>query len=279
MPEDASTSLPYSTLALNAIVSTLSALPQVESIALGGSRAAEASDAHSDYDIYTFTTAPVPTEIRQDLATRFDSAPEIENTWWGESDYWGDGTTWYDVMFWSAADFEAGLHRVIQNHQPPTGYSTAFWFTMRNATPLFDRSGWLAGIKDLAETPYPDALADAIIRHNHPLLRTIHTSYRSQIALAVDRRDPVSVNHRITEMLASTFDILFAHARALHPGEKRQLDALARLDTIPDSLGDRIREVLVSSGESGYPRLLPAIDALCDELDVVTASQWTSHSR
>jgi predicted nucleotidyltransferase len=255
------------THALDEIVQRFSSLPQVEAIAIGGSRAAGAGDARSDYDIYTFVTAPVPPDLRLDLAEAFDPQPEIGNDWWGESDYWGDGDTWYDVMFWDVTDFERGLRRVIEQHRPSTGYSTAFWYTMRNVAPLFDRDGWLASVKDLAATPYPDALADAIVRHNHPLLRTIHTSYRAQIARAIDLDDPVSVNHRITELLATTFDILFAVARQLHPGEKRQLDVLARLNQIPASLGGRIRDVLTASGEPGWPRLLDNVDAMCDEID------------
>ena len=257
------------TKALDEIVRRLSSLPQVSAIALGGSRTAGTDDPYSDYDVYTFVTAPVPQETRRDLALRFDPHPEIGNDWWGESDYWHDGETGYDVMFWDAADFEAGLRRVIEQHRPSTGYTTAFWHTTRNQQPLFDRDGWLSALKDLAATPYPDALADAIIQHNHPLLRTIHTSYRAQIGHAIRRQDPVSVNHRITGLLASTFDILVAHARHLHPGEKRQLDEMARLDTIPPFVGEAIRYVLAASGEPDWPRLLDAINALCDDVDAL----------
>lgn len=269
MRESGSTKQIPMTPALDEIVQRLSSLPQVASIAIGGSRTAGTDDLHSDYDVYTFVTAPVPQDVRRELATTFDPEPEIGNDWWGESDYWGDGQTGYDVMFWDASDFEAMLRRVIEQHQPSTGYTTAFWYTTRNLQPLFDRDGWLAVLKELAAMPYPDALADAIIRYNHPLLRTIHTSYRAQIGHAIRRQDPVSVNHRVTELLASAFDILFAHARQLHPGEKRQLDVLASLDAIPASVGISIREVLSASGEPGWPRLMDAIDTLCNEVDGV----------
>lgn len=258
-----------STPALDEIVRRLSLLPQVTGIALGGSRASGMGDERSDYDVYVFTNEAVPLETRRALAGQFDTHPEIGNDWWGEGDYWGDGTTWYDVMFWGAEDFESGLRHVIEEHQPSTGYSTAFWHTMRNATPIFDRNGWLAAMQALAATPYPDELVRAIIDYNHPLLRTIHTSYRAQIARAIAIDDPVSVNHRVTELLATVFDIVFAVARHLHPGEKRQLDVLRRLDGIPTSVETAIREMLRTSGEAGYPRLLVAVDALCDEVDAL----------
>ena len=45
-----------------------------------------------------------------------------------------------------------------------------------------------------------------------------------QIAHAVRRKNVVAVQHRTTAFLASLFDVLFAHHRAWHPGEKRLLD-------------------------------------------------------
>lgn len=35
---------------------------QVRSIAVGGSRAVKRNDAFSDYDVYVYTTEPIPTQ-------------------------------------------------------------------------------------------------------------------------------------------------------------------------------------------------------------------------
>jgi hypothetical protein len=260
------------TPALDEIVRRLSSLPQVEAIALGGSRAAGSGDPSSDYDIYTFVTAPVPLELRRALAMQFDPAPEIGNDWWGESDYWTDGAASYDVLFWDAADFEDGLRRVIEEHRPSNGYTTAFWYTARNFARLFDRDGWLARLAKLVSTPYPAELVDAIIGYNVPLLRGIHTSYAAQIDRAIALDDPVSVNHRVAALLMTAFEVIFAHHRVLHPGEKRQLRTLG---TIPGTAAiDRhIRSILMASGDPVYSGLVESVNALCDEIELMIEAE------
>ena len=56
---------------------------------------------------------------------------------------------------------------------------------------------------------------------NIKLLSGILPSFDTQIKKAENRCDLVSVNHRVTEFLASYFDIIFALNEMAHPGEKR----------------------------------------------------------
>ncbi|HET7095512.1 MAG TPA: hypothetical protein VFI22_18620, partial [Thermomicrobiales bacterium] len=63
----------------------------------------------------------------------------------------------------------------------------------------------------------------AIVAKNHPILREARSRYRTPIQQAIDRRDAVSIQHRITALLASCFDVLFAINAVPHPGEKRLL--------------------------------------------------------
>ena len=46
-------------------------------------------------------------------------------------------------------------------------------------------------------------------------------AYNTQIKKAFARNDLVSINHRITEFLASYFDLIFALNEKTHYGEKR----------------------------------------------------------
>ena len=61
---------------------TLSALPQIEAIALGGSRAGTHYDEKSDYDVYLYCTDPVPEDIRREILSEYCSYMEIGNHSW-----------------------------------------------------------------------------------------------------------------------------------------------------------------------------------------------------
>ncbi len=269
---------------IQAIVETFAHRPEVAAIALGGSHTSDLSDAWSDYDVSVYLDAEIPLDARRDLAIRFDPNPEIGNSWFGPCDEWTDRRSGValDIMYWDRAAFERDLWAVIEEHRPALGYTTAFWRTVHHSTPLFDRDGWFAGMQELAATPYPEPLRRAIVAWNWPLLRTTHSSYYRQIELAIWRNDPVSVQHRLTALLASVFDIAFAIDRTPHPGEKRLLDHLARLEH-GSRLAPRIRAVVTAPGsdaaassfrgsrilspDAAKPTLLAALDALFDEVD------------
>lgn len=123
-------------------------------------------------------------------------------------------------------------------------------------------------MKSLAETPYPEELRRAIVAFNAPLLRDVHASYRHQIGLAIKRNDPVSVNHRVTALLASALDVVFALTRTLHPGEKRQLAWVAALgEQVPAALDEHIRGLLTAACDPTGHTITPAVDALCDDIE------------
>ena len=130
-------------------------------------------------------------------------------------------------MYRTPVWIEEQLERVLVRHEASVGYSTCFWHNVLHSTPLFDRSGWYRDLQAAATRPYPQPLQRAIIARNHPILRQTLSSYLAQIERAMRRGDSVSIQHRVTALLASYFDVLFAVNELPHPGEKRLLQIAA----------------------------------------------------
>lgn len=200
----------------------LSSLPQIEAIALGGSRAGSHYDEKSDYDIYLYCTAPVPVEIRRSILEKYCSYMEIDNRFWEQED---DCTLKngidMDILYRNLEDFCAGLSYVVEQCQPYNGYTTCMWHNLKTCRIIYDRDGHLQAAKNRFDVPYPEKLRANILDRSWKLLRGAMPAYELQINKAVTRGDLVSINHRTAAFLEAYFDLLFALNRQTHPGEKR----------------------------------------------------------
>ncbi len=259
---------------IDELVGRLAMEPGVVGIALGGSRVGTAADEQSDLDLYVFGDEP-SLELRRALAAAHDPAPEIGNSAFGPGDEWtarnGMGV---DLIYWSPAWIGEMLARVLDRHQASVGYTTAFWFTIREMRPLFDRTGWLATLKERAAGSYPEPLRAAVIRLNYPLLRAARSSFLHQIELAIVRDDPISVQHRTAALMASYTDVLFALNRQPHPGEKRILHHLAaRCPLLPEGVAADVRAVIAASCAPIEHGLVDQITRLIDKLDALLITE------
>lgn len=202
----------------------LSQLPQVEAIALGGSRAGSIYDEKSDYDIYLYCIAPIPEETRREIIGKYCSYVEYGNHFWELED---NGTFLsgidFDLLYRSLPDFVKVVASVVEDCNAHNGYTTCMWHNLRTCKIVFDRHGNLSAAKSRFDIPYPARLKENIISQNLRLLRGSMPAYNDQIRKAVRRSDIVSMNHRTSAFLDSYFDILFALNEQTHPGEKRQV--------------------------------------------------------
>jgi len=266
---------------VQAIAARFAGLPQVRAVALAGSLAAGLSDELSDLDLYIYGATPIPVEFRRSIAQDFAGAHsariEIDKPFWGPEDAWVDSTSGLgvDLIYWSPEWIEEQIDRVLARHEAWMGYTTSFWYTVLHSQPVYDRDGWFARLKQRADQPYPEPLRRAIVSLNYPVLRQIGSSYRHQIALAILRRDRISVTHRITALLASYFDILFAANRVPHPGEKRLIAQAKRLcSTLPDRMEEQLDALLCSVADPwDRQTTLACIDALLGALDALLRAE------
>ena len=207
---------------INALFEDLSALPQVEAIALGGSRAGSCFDETSDYDIYLYCISPIPEETRREILSKYASYVEYGNHFWELED---NGTfkngVDFDLLFRNLDDFTAGVANVVEHFQACNGYTTCMWHNLLTCKTIYDRDGRLAQAKARFDVPFPPQLKANIIHQNLRLLHGNLPSYDGQILKAVKRHDEVSLCHRTAAFMESYFDIIWALNEKTHPGEKR----------------------------------------------------------
>ncbi|MCJ7551444.1 MAG: nucleotidyltransferase domain-containing protein [Anaerolineae bacterium] len=256
------------------IVHRYSGYEQVESVALGGSMASGTAGPGSDVDLYVYLTAELPVSARAEIAQQTASYAEVDNRFWEFGDEWLDTASGIhvDVTFRSLDWVASEIDRVLQRYEASVGYSTCIWHNVRSSIALFDRDGWYGRLQQKAGRPYPEELRRAIVAKNHPILRETVSSYRYQISGAVQRDDPVSVNHRVAALLASYFDILFAINRVPNPGEKRLIElAASQCSIIPSAMADQVL-ALVAAVPCGDV-VLTCLDVLVDDLDAALRAE------
>lgn len=248
------------------LIKELSALEQVEAIALGGSRSGKHFDAKSDYDVYLYCTGSVPEETRRRIFTKYCNYMELGNHFWELED---NGTLKngvdIDILYRDLDAFAMDVASVVEKFQARNGYTTCMWHNLNTCKILYDRSGRLLALKERFAVPYPEQLRENILRRNRALLHNCLPAYEGQILKALSRKDLVSINHRVSAFFESYFDILFALNGRTHPGEKRlvalckescpvlpedfeeNIDTLFRdLYTDPDSVGPDLSKILIA---------------------------------
>lgn len=204
--------------------SEFATLPEVEAIALGGSRAGADYDEKSDYDLYIYCTSIPYESMRKRILEKCCQYVEIGNSFWELEDdcTLKDGID-IDILYRNIEEFSRTIHSVVEEHIAYNGYTTCMWHNLLHSRILYDQNGKLESLQNKYRIPYPDELRDNIISKNLRLLTGNLPSYDTQMKKAFARKDMVSVNHRAAAFLESYFDIIFALNKLTHPGEKRMV--------------------------------------------------------
>ena len=207
---------------VNELFEELGSLSQVEAIALGGSRATGRNDEKSDYDVYVYITDSIDENQRRNILGKYCKYMEIGNSFWELEDdvTLRDGID-MDIIYRDMKGFENMVSSVVMDCIPWNGYTTCMWHNLITSKIVLDKNGKLSTLQEKYRIPYPKKLKENIIANNLKLLSGMLPSFDMQIKKAENRGDLVSVNHRVTEFLASYFDIIFALNEMTHPGEKR----------------------------------------------------------
>ena len=249
------------------IAAEFSALASVEAVWLGGSHALGDANAFSDVDLYVYTSVELPAAVRADIIEPRASVAEVGYDIWEVEDYWLERNGTKVEAMYRRPEWETRyLEDLFANNHARMGFSTTGWHSVVNAHVLFDRNGWTREVKALADKPYSDELAAAIVQLNFRVLRGTLVTHPEAFASALARGDLTFAHSRVGEILSCYFDILFALNRTLHPGAKRQLANAQKLSLKPDEMAADITDLL-RSGDSD--EVLSRVETLIDKLETL----------
>jgi len=230
---------------VNELFEELGSLSQVEAIALGGSRATGRCDEKSDYDVYVYISGSINENERRNILEKYCKYMEIGNSFWELEDdvTLKDGID-MDIIYRDMAGFENMVSSVVTDCVSWNGYTTCMWHNLITSKIVLDKNGKLNVLQEKYRIPYPKRLKDNIISNNLKLLSGMLPSFDMQIKKAENRGDLVSVNHRVTEFLASYFDIIFAMNEMTHPGEKRMQSICSKeCRVLPDNFDENLNKL------------------------------------
>lgn len=230
----------------NLLWNEFATLPEVEAVALGGSRAGADYDEKSDYDLYIYCTSIPYESMRKRILGKCCQYMEIGNSFWELEDdcTLKDGVD-IDILYRNIEDFSQTIRSVVEEHTAYNGYTTCMWHNLLHSRILYDKNGELESLQNKYRISYPDELRDNIIHKNLRLLTGNLPSYDVQIKKAFARKDMVSVNHRTAAFLESYFDIIFAMNKLTHPGEKRMVqNAKEQAKILPAAFEENLDKLL-----------------------------------
>ena len=230
---------------VNKLFEEFGKLPEVEAIALGGSRATGRNDEKSDYDVYIYISKVIDENVRKEILSKYCKYMEIGNSFWELEDdvTLSDGID-MDIIYRGMEDFEKTISSVVFDCVAWNGYTTCLWHNLITSKIVIDKTGKLNELQKKFDIPYPQKLKENIVSKGLKLLSGILPSFDMQIKKSENRGDLVSVNHRVTEFLATYFDIIFALNEMTHPGEKRmQSICSAECKILPNNFDENLNRL------------------------------------
>lgn len=249
------------------LIKDFSEIPEVESIALGGSRATKLNDSNSDYDLYVYLNSNLSKDIREKVLYKYCKYIELNNTYWETEDdcYLNDGTI-IEIIYRNLDEFDKELKSIVLDCNANNGYTTCMWSNINECVVLYDRNKKLKKLKLKYDIEYPENLRNNIIERNLKLLDGYIPSFSSQIEKALIRKDFFSINHRITEFLASYFDIVFAINKIPHPGEKRIISICKnKCKYLPENFEENLNKLL--SGNRNKEEVMIVVKKIIDNVN------------
>ena len=218
----------------------------IDAIVLSGSKTSLINDEMSDYDIYIYSKEKVNIETRKNFIEKYSSYYELGNDYFEHGDEFIIDDICFDFTYRDLSFAENEINYIWRECNSKIGYTTAFLYNIKNSKIIYDKDSKFQNIQNELNNEYPDKLKENIIKKNLAVMKDKKcASFFEQLEKAIKRKDIVSVNHRVSAILTSYFDILLALNKELHPGEKKLIKYVYKLcKLIPENFEDDIANII-----------------------------------
>ncbi len=218
----------------------------IDAIVLSGSKTSLINDEMSDYDIYIYSKEKVNIETRKNFIEKYSSYYELGNDYFEHGDEFIIDDICFDFTYRDLSFAENEINYIWRECNSKIGYTTAFLYNIKNSKIIYDKDSKFQNIQNELNKEYPDKLKENIIKKNLAVMKDKKcASFFEQLEKAIKRKDIVSVNHRVSAILTSYFDILLALNKELHPGEKKLIKYVYKLcKLIPENFEDDIANII-----------------------------------
>jgi hypothetical protein len=256
---------------LDRLVSHISGLPMVQSVGLSGKKTPLPKKGEGDIDLFIYCDEIPALARRQEVLDALcgvieeGKADVIHGGRWGYGDFalLNGVETW--LMYFTMEETLADAESILKGEQPDKldnyYYPVGRLAMLKNMTVLFDRSGFLSGLKNRLAS-YPEKLRNTLAAHH---LSELHDT--EDLCRAVTRRDAFFYHFALDIALDHFLQALFAMNSTYFPSRKRTLEYLASFSVQPKDCASRLMEVLRLGGKGEtVPQSYSLFQSLADEL-------------
>ncbi|MCM5557759.1 nucleotidyltransferase domain-containing protein [Pleomorphomonas sp. JP5] len=261
------------------LVPALSAVPGIDAVVLGGSRARGDATAESDYDIGLYFRADAPFDVRdlrEAVAPHLDAPDEATITEIGEWGRWIVGGGWLRIggqavdLLYRDADRvaavidEAGQGILSVDYQPghPHCFVSSIWLAeIHHCLPLADPNATIARLKQ-SLVPYPPALRRALIERFSWEIDFA----AGNAAKAISRNDRSYIAGSIFRALACAAQVIAAINGVYVMNEKGALRLAGALPVTPADLPRRVDAIWDRFALQDYQGSLETLSAIARDV-------------
>ena len=233
---------------IDSLIGSISAMSNVQSIGMSGSKTPLPKAGESDIDIFIYCDVIPEFEKREFIMSQLGDLLQESKINVFEGGHWGIGDfiringieTW--LMYFTVNETLNDVESILNGEYPDKldnyYYPVGRCAMLKNISILYDRNNFLYSLKKRL-SDYPDNLAKILIQYHLAELEDTEDLER-----AVSRKDVLFYHFAMDIAIDHFLQALFAINRIYFPSRKRTLDFIKNFNIKPERCSEKLLEVV-----------------------------------